>query len=324
LHSLDGAAASRRKPNYAGDSQIEFVLHAIEPQLAIDAQVRTELVKLTGRDGPSRPDVVLHRPTDPAWIVIECKAHSFSPESSNRVQALKILSASADMATAIPGVATAPSLVLYAVPDSEGPQMADALDALAGELVASGLATSDSGAMGLGSDADGVWLQIHTQSGVASGLDGQRVGFIQAPAGEDVRPLYLIPFDPDVEQSKELHDYGRAVLFTKVTVAAASRIGTETVPARIVLDTRELLSTATYGVFRKWRAPAATRVAQVAAQGLARKLRSLADEVLLTSHGTIVELTLADDAIRERVAERLVVADATKGFGYADQEELDL
>jgi hypothetical protein len=71
---------------------------------------------------------------------------------------------------------------------------------------------------------------------------------------EDPRPLYLVPWDPSVQQAPEMRQYCRAVLFARVASEAISVMGhaTVAVPDRFVLKIEPLLSAATFGVSDRW------------------------------------------------------------------------
>ena len=74
------------------------------------------LTSLTGSAdrSPCRPDLWLRHSSDPVQPIVELKARGFSPDSSNRRQALKLIAASFNLAPSLAEPGKRPGHVLYA------------------------------------------------------------------------------------------------------------------------------------------------------------------------------------------------------------------
>src|ERR1700730_6704307 len=76
---------------------------------------------------------------------------------------------------------------------------------------------------------------------------------LRVPLGEDVRPLYLIPWDPSVDQVPDMRDYCRNILLARVAQHAAAQVGQTAAPALVSLEGRALLREATSGMSARWQ-----------------------------------------------------------------------
>jgi hypothetical protein len=80
------------------------------------------------------------------------------------------------------------------------------------------------------------------------------VTILDAAGGdENARPLYLVPFDPSVEQSEEERNACLRILLARARAEAASRIGRSPAPGNTVIEGCELLEGATFGLSKLWR-----------------------------------------------------------------------
>jgi hypothetical protein len=68
----------------------------------------------------------------------------------------------------------------------------------------------------------------------------------------DPRPLYFIPYDPDIDQSQEERQFCRRILCERILGAILGRVGRTETGSTITVSIDELLSDATLGMFRLW------------------------------------------------------------------------
>lgn len=68
----------------------------------------------------------------------------------------------------------------------------------------------------------------------------------------DPRPLYFIPYDPNVEQTKEEQEFCRRVLLERILSNIISNIGSADSPVSITFTIVELLNSATFGLYEIW------------------------------------------------------------------------
>jgi hypothetical protein len=78
------------------------------------------------------------------------------------------------------------------------------------------------------------------------------VDIIKFEKDTDPRPLYFIPYDPNIEQTKEEQEFCRRVLFERILSHIISNIGSADIPTSITFTTAELLNLATFGVYEIW------------------------------------------------------------------------
>ena len=107
---------------------------------------------------PSRPDLWLRHDSEVVDPVIELKAQGFSPDSSSRKQALKIIASAADLSPSLAESTMRPGHVIYATNSSDAPRLSDTLRDLSGILMAEGIPTAPTGAIGFSMKPEGVTL----------------------------------------------------------------------------------------------------------------------------------------------------------------------
>jgi hypothetical protein len=301
-----------------------YLLSAISRDLPPPFELRPGLKELLGSDTPPAPDVLGEPPKGTPWLVVECKGSGFSPESSNARQAIKLLAVSMDLRSslALPGDAPRPGVVAYLTLMTDRDQLMATLRELQGRLDQAGLPSGDAGVFGLA---------------LADHREGQAVVVAPCPDGdwpepiaalvpeapvillgrnEDPRPLYLIPWDPSVQQSREMRGYCRAVLFARVAAEAVAVLGHETVPQRVVVKVEPLLSAATFGVSDRWRSRSdLSRTLRECKRFLVEALGPLRDQLAVAqpTDPERVELTIRSQDDLEQALEALLRADPFGG-----------
>lgn len=242
--------------------QAGYYLGAIERSVHLPTAERTlaALTKLAGTAdrSPCRPDLWLRHATDPVQPVVELKAHGFSPDSSNRRQALKLIAAAADLAPSLAEPGERPGHVVYATVAADADWLAATLKTLAQDLRAEGVAAAPTGAIGRSIEDEGVVLASPDPTDLPAPLGtalATRPTVLRRDGDNDLQPLYLIPWIPGIEESQdaELHAAGLRELTARTLVNMQAAVGQAQPPTVLPLDGRRLLSDATFGVFDKWR-----------------------------------------------------------------------
>jgi hypothetical protein len=240
-----------------------YLLSALSRNLPPPLELRPKLMALVGSDTAPAPDALAEPPAETPWLVIECKGTSFGPDSSTARQALKVLAVASDLRSslALVGDVPRPGFVAYLTRLEDRDRLAETLRELTRRLVDAGLPASTSGVLGLGREDGGRgFLFVEPSSGnwpePAASVLQPRARVMLLADDEDPRPLYLVPWDPSVEQEPEMREFCRAVLFARVTSEAIAVLGHETVPQRVVLKLEPLLSAATFRVSDRWRSKA--------------------------------------------------------------------
>lgn len=272
------------------------------------------LTKLTGTasQDPCRPDIWLRHDTDPVHPLVELKAHGFSPESSNRRQALKLIAAGSDLASSLGEARTRPGHVLYATVAEDADGIATTLKTLARELSAEGAEPAPTGAIGLAIEDDGVVLSSPESANLPEPLGAalsSRPIVLRRDGDNDLQPLYLIPWIPGNKDSQDLdlHSDGLRELTARVLAHMLAAVGQSRPPETLILNGSRLLSKATFGVFDTWRDTDRREFCRSAAGIVDKTLKSV--DVVRRLSADSREIDLPDIDTKEMVIERIEQAD---------------
>jgi hypothetical protein len=235
-----------------------FEVDAISPLLTLppDILLRFKDSGLAHQDH-IRPDVVLCRQPDGRYGVVECKGNSFGVDSSTAKQARTLLVAAGprlDESLGLKSGTIKRSVASYLVPSPAAGDMGLTLQALDGELRSGKLPVGTSCVLALEPGAAAVSL---VADGTARGffnLPAEKVDFVRLEEGTDPRPLYFIPYDPDLggSQSEEERAYCKRVLFERIQASLLGAGGRALPPADLPFDAVGLLNDATFGMYGLW------------------------------------------------------------------------
>ena len=296
--------------------QAGYYLGAIERRVVMptDEESLAALAKLIGTAdrSPCHPDLWLRHSTDPIQPLIELKSQGFSPDSSNRRQALKLLAAASDLAPSLAEIGQRPGHVVYATVATDAGRIASTLDALATELNAEGVASAPTGAIGLAIETGGVSLSSPQPADLPPPLGSSlsnRPIVLRRDGDNDLQPLYFVPWIPGIEDSQnaELHSAGLRELTARILVYMQAAIGQALPPTALTLDGSRLLSDATFGVFDKWRNADKQKFGDAVGKIVDRTLGSVVG-VRRVSKGSR-EIDLPDLDKKEEVIARIEQAD---------------
>lgn len=245
------------------------------------------------------PDVVLLHSARSEHLVMECKAQSFGIDSSNVGQARKLLAFCSDSNASLGSPGLAP--VVYVVPTEDVPGQLETLGELAAVLDSAGCGCAPYGALGLRIDESGLWGDLVVDFLPAESAIEEACGSFQIKEADDgdVRPIYLIPFDPAAadNQNDDERQYCAKLLAERVSNEALSLIGNAEFPVDVELDSAELLAAATFQVSRKWDAAELRKFNAKIANYIARQLRRSPQLKAKIKHRrSSVSLTIDDDA----------------------------
>jgi len=280
----------------------------------VDPHLVAILQQLTGSAdrSPCRPDLWLKHTSDRVMPLIELKARGFSPNSSNRRQALKLIAASSNLASSLGESGERPGHILYATTSSDANGLAKTLKNLALELKAENAPVAPTGVISLSIETQGVALS----SPVPSDLPEQVAIALTEPAivllrdGENgIQPLYFIPWIPGIEDSQDaaLRSEGLRELTARLFTYTLAEIGQAQTPTTLSLDAATLLNRATFGVFDHWRDADRKQFCDAAAKLVERALKPVA--TVRREGGDHLEVDLPTRQIQEQAIERLERAD---------------
>jgi hypothetical protein len=273
-------------------------------------------VKLNLRGAPE-PDVLASAPPAHPWLVVECKASSFGVDSSTIDQAMKVIARARDLSLVggSPPGTELPGHVVYVTRREHASDLQATLDALASKAAAVGLDPAAVCTLGIHIEK-GVGLTVAHLGGslpaAAAGAFATEVVVLEASGpGEDARPLYLVPYDPSVNQSEEERILCLRVLLAGARAEAASLIGRwPQVPGTAVIEGNALLEGATFGLSKLWHDTGARdKAASVVLRFVKASLRSMsryAPHVVDGNSPRRIVVQLTSDDQRQACAEAIM------------------
>ena len=146
---------------------------------------------------------------------------------------------------------------VFVTREAEASALQETLEELRSTLDHAAILPAPASTMGLRVET-GVGLVAHVVAGAFPGAGGEALAddVILVPAAgpeEDARPLYLVPFDPSVEQDDEERFLCLRILLARGQAHAASILGRGPAQGTAVLQGHELIDAATYGLAKYWR-----------------------------------------------------------------------
>ena len=282
--------------------------------MPVDEHVAAALQNLSGSAdrSPCHPDLWLKHSSDRVEPLIELKARGFSPDSSNRRQALKLIAAGSNLGPSLGKPDDTPGHVLYATVSTDADGLATTLKDLALALETEKVPAAPTGVIGLSVDADGVALSSPTPSDLpepaATALADPAIVLPQDGVN-DIQPLYFIPWIPGIEgsQDPELSSDGLHELTARVLTHALAEVGQAQTPTTLSMDASVLLYRATFGVFAHWRDAERKQFREAAAKIVERALKPVV--TVRRDAGSHLEIDLPTRETQEIAIDRLERAD---------------
>ncbi|MBM3301542.1 MAG: hypothetical protein FJY85_16520, partial [Deltaproteobacteria bacterium] len=197
-----------------------FTVYAIAPLLPVPLDLRlvAQQAGIAMRDGV-RPDAVLTRESDRKFAFAECKAGSFGPTSSTAEQARSLLVVAGPRAAEVLGLASgqvADSLLAFVVPEAGRELLAPTLVSLGKELGEKRISVGRFSVLSLVLTDTDVSIMTDELGSSFFGLPSGASPFMKREPDTDPRPLYFIPYDPDIGQSEEEKVFCKRVLFERM------------------------------------------------------------------------------------------------------------
>jgi len=280
----------------------------------VEANVVATLAKLTGSSdrSPVHPDLWLRHASHAVDPIIELKARGFSPASSNRRQALKLIASAADLAPSLGESAEREGHVIYATVAVDGDDLSDTLNELAQALEAETAAAAPTGVIGLSMMKNGIALSSPHPANLptpAASVLAEPTIVLKRDDENDLQPLYLVPWIPgnDDGQDSQLRSDGLRELTARVFAQILADVGQAQAPTTVTLSGTELLSRATFGIFRKWRDTDRQQFSEAVAKIAERVLRPVVE--VRREGGDHVEVDLPDAESQDSAIDRLESAD---------------
>jgi len=235
-----------------------FVVYAIAPllPLPLDLQLESRRVGVMMQAG-ARPDVVLTAVSEDKFAFIECKASSFSINSTNSEQArthLIIAGPRSAEILGLPARQALTSLLSYFIPESDHAPMDQTITSLQTELTNNRLPAGQATVVGLQMRDTDVSIVINGRGSEFFGLPTGPHPFLQREPETDPRPLYFIPYDPDLcgQLSEAEKNICKRVLFEKMQSTIIAAVGRANPPIEVSLESQSILNDAMCGMYEQW------------------------------------------------------------------------
>lgn len=240
-----------------------FTVYAIAPRLAPPPdQLLVAQEAHISMQQSTRPDVVLTREHDRRFAFAECKASSFGPTSSTSDQARALLVVAGPRAAEVLGLASgqvSASLLVFLIPKNDGELLAQTLSALVKELDGNGLPAGHFSVLGLSLSATDLSIVIDDLGSKFFALPSGSRPFMKLAPDTDPRPLYFIPYDPDVKQSENETALCKRILFERMQCSIVTAVGRAIPPTELVLESQKILNDAMFGMYDQWENPESAR-----------------------------------------------------------------
>ena len=232
--------------------QAGYTLFAIE--LPLDAST-TERALITGSDPKINPnpvpDAVFIHHARATLVLVECKPDSFTRESERAPQGRGMIAAAGNIKLRMPGTIGSLAEVCYLVPMDAAVAMDTTLMTLLSEVSAQGFAGCPTSPVGVFVKSDGVYLGLTARPQGSAYMPSRLIPercVVAVSAGQDPRPLYIIPWIPGAEDPTDLLAFKEKIRAFLLSSLGRAPIGTVT-----ALSFGDILDGVSRGVYQQWR-----------------------------------------------------------------------
>ncbi|MBM3299270.1 MAG: hypothetical protein FJY85_04885 [Deltaproteobacteria bacterium] len=232
-----------------------FTVYAIAPLLGPppDLRLAAQQAQINMQD-MVRPDVVLTHESGRKFAFTECKASS-SALTSSTAQARSLLVVTGPRAAEVLGLASgqvSASLLGLVIPESDREPVAQTLASLSKELDENRLLAGQFSVLGFVLTDTDISIVINGLGSAFFALPSGANPFMKREPDTDPRPLYFIPYDPDVVQSEQEKVSCKRMLFERMHSTITAAIGRANPPIESVLESQKILNDAMFGMYGHW------------------------------------------------------------------------
>jgi hypothetical protein len=234
-----------------------FNLMSISPLLALPPDIRLLLseANIKFQDGAS-PDLILEAEEKTKLVALECKRSSFGADSSTAEQARTFLTLAGPIFTEVLGIGRRPSppgVLCYLTRLDQKDLLEGTLMQLSQEINKINIETGNYGCLGI--VPDGNAISLHYSDDMMSHLnfsDKSPVQILPIEQDTDPRPLYFIPYDPNIDQSGKEQAISRRILYERFLGHILAKIGQAKAPCEIIYTSEQALLDVTFGLYEIW------------------------------------------------------------------------
>ena len=231
-------------------------IYSIGPLLALPPSIRLDVANKINCQDAVRPDLIFEALGKKKLCILECKSSSFGPESSTALQAKTLLLVAGPIISEVLAVGKRGEnecMLCYFIGPDNIELMEETLNALSKEIRnKTNLESGNSGCFGIKPLRSAIILEYSEKiKNFLNLIKDSPVEVIQIEKDTDPRPLYFIPYDPNI-QTKEEQELSRRILFERILGYIISELGRADIPSSTTFTTEDLLNAATLGVYEIW------------------------------------------------------------------------
>jgi hypothetical protein len=237
--------------------QSGFKIFSIGPLLALPPDIR--LITIESKidcQGSAKPELILESENGSKLLMIECKRSSFGSSSSTASQTRTLLLLSGPKISEVLAIGARSSgggILCYLTRSDQVASLGDTLAELTEELRSLRLDTGDHGCLGIKSTDTAILLEYSDQIRTLLNFqDTSPTEILKLEEEADPRPLYFIPYDPNVDQSAEEQTLARRTLYERFLGCILSKVGPANAPCEVTISQEEILMSTTFGIYEIW------------------------------------------------------------------------
>jgi len=232
-------------------------IYSIGPLLTLPPDIRQAVTKTINCQNAVRPDLIFEALGKKKFCIIECKSSSFGPESSTANQAITLLLVISSVISEVLGIGKRgenEGILCYFTGPNGAKLMEETLKTLEKEIKdKTNLESGTYGCFEIKTSQTSIILEYPEIVKIFLNLiKNSPVEVIKFEEDTEPRPLYFIPYDPNIQQTKEEQELSRRILFESMLGHMISKIGGADIPYSITFTTQELLDYATFGLYEIW------------------------------------------------------------------------
>ncbi len=237
-----------------------LTIYSIPNKLTIPLDIQVNIAKSNlDCQEVAKPDLILETKDVPKkYCLLECKASSFGINSQNPQpvkQARTHLIISGMVISEVLGGRRGDNegILCYLIGSDNIDMMLETLKTLKQEIKDKiNYISGYYGCFQVKSRENAILLEYHKEIKKYLNLNEESpVKILAIEKDTDPRPLYFIPYDPNI-QSKEEQALGRRILFERILSNIISTIGGTTNQKSVAFTTEGLLNSATFEIYERW------------------------------------------------------------------------
>jgi len=231
-------------------------IYSIGSLLSLPPDIRQKVTGKLDCQDAVRPDLILEVLGKKKLCILECKASPFGQESSNTKQAKTLLLIAGPIISEVLAKGTRGEnkcMLCYLIGPDNSKLLEDTLNFLEKEIKdKANLEPGDFGCFEIKPIPNAILLEFSENvKNFLNLIKDSPVEVMNIEKDTDPRPLYLFPYDPNI-QTKEEQEMARRILFERILGHIISEIGGADIPTLKIFTTEELLISATFGIYEIW------------------------------------------------------------------------